>query len=80
MHRLLIRLNQEFILPGKRDIFEREFELLTKIGNEYRIRHHETDKTPISTPSQISYLFFRMLSLISLCLEVLQESDDELGI
>ena len=60
----------------ERRLFEGEFELLTKIGNEYRIRHHETDKKPISTPSQIGYLFFRMLSLISLCLEVLREPDD----
>jgi len=60
----------------ERELFEDEFQLLTKIGNDYRIRHHETDKKPISTPSQIGYLFFRMLSLISLCLEVLREPDD----
>ncbi len=67
-------------LDIEREVFEDEFKLLTKIGNDYRIRHHETDKMPISTPSQIGYLFFRMLSLISLCLEVLREPDDDLGI
>ena len=63
-------------LDIERQVFEDEFELLTRIGNDYRIRHHETDKMPISTPSQIEYLFFRMLSLINLCLEVLREPDD----
>lgn len=63
-----------------REVFEDEFKLLTSIGNNYRIRHHETDKKPLSTPSQIGYLFFRMLSLISLCLEVLRELEDDLGI
>lgn len=67
-------------LDIERDVFEDEFRLLTRIGNDYRIRHHETDKMPISTPSQIGYLFFRMLSLISLCLEVLREPDDDFGI
>lgn len=54
-------------------IFEAEFETLTAIGNSYRIRHHETDKKPIITDNQIKYLFFRMLSLIYLGLEVLKE-------
>ena len=48
--------------------FENEFADLTKIGNEYRIRHHETNKKPIVDPSHINYLFFRMLSLLNLCL------------
>jgi len=61
------------------EVFEAEFRLLTEIGNDYRIRHHETNKKPISIPSQIGYLFFRMLSLIGLCLETLREPDDDLG-
>ena len=49
-----------------------EFETLTKIGNTYRIRHHEIDKKPITDPLQIKYLFFRMLSLIDLAIETLR--------
>lgn len=74
------QLIERISIDIEREVFEDEFKLLTRIGNDYRIRHHETDKKPISTPSQIGYLFFRMLSLISLCLEVLREPDDNLGI
>lgn len=48
---------------------KKEFEALTKIGNTYRIRHHEIDKKPITDSLQIKYLFFRMLSLIDLAIE-----------
>ncbi len=50
-----------------------EFWLETKIGNEYRIRHHETDKKEITETKHINYLFFRMLSLIDLCLTGINE-------
>ena len=49
-----------------------EFETLTKIGDTYRIRHHEINKKPITDPLQIKYLFFRMLSLIDLAIETLR--------
>ena len=74
------RLVAQISVDIDRDVFADEFKQLTRIGNEYRIRHHETDKKPISNSGQISYLFFRMLSLISLCLDVLRESDDEFEI
>jgi len=51
-----------------RDLFEQEFRTLTKIGNEFRIRHHETDKIEIVEDKHLNYLFFRMLSLIDICL------------
>jgi hypothetical protein len=50
------------------ELIEKEFTTLTKIGNEYRIRHHETDKREIAESKYLNYLFFRMLSLIDLCL------------
>jgi hypothetical protein len=50
------------------DLIDEEFRTLTTIGNEYRIRHHETDKREITEPKHLNYLFFRMLSLIDLCL------------
>lgn len=54
-------------------IIEEEFRLLTKIGNEFKIRHHETDKIEISNSKHIDYLFFRMLSLIDLCIKSINE-------
>lgn len=44
-----------------------EFKKLTDIGNGFRIRHHEKGKKELSN-EHINYLFFRMLSLIDLCL------------
>lgn len=55
-----------------KDIIEEEFKILTKIGNDYRIRHHETDKIIIDTDQHLNYLFFRMLSLIDLCVSSLK--------
>lgn len=55
------------------DLLESELQSLTKIGNEYRIRHHETDKKEITEPKHLNYLFFRMLTLIDLCLTSINE-------
>jgi len=55
------------------EFIENEFKLLTKIGNEYRIRHHETDKIEVTKSKHIDYLFFRMLSLIDLCIKSINE-------
>jgi len=55
--------------------FEEEFKKLTNIGNNYRIRHHETDKLELKNPKHQDYLFFRMLSLIVLCLKSLGENN-----
>ena len=56
--------------------FRNEFEVLTKIGNTYRIRHHETDKKELKDESQIKYLFFRMLALIDLAMSSLKEDKE----
>ncbi|MEX2231416.1 MAG: hypothetical protein WD824_04615 [Cyclobacteriaceae bacterium] len=56
------------------EFFESEFIVLTKIGNDYRIRHHETDKKEINEIRHLNYLFFRMLSLITLCLSSIDET------
>lgn len=55
------------------ELIDNEFQILTKVGNEYRIRHHETDKKEITETKYINYLFFRMLSLIDLCLTSINE-------
>lgn len=51
-----------------KETMENEFNLLTKIGNNYRIRHHEIGKIEITEDEHLNYLFFRMLSLLDLCL------------
>lgn len=56
--------------------FENEFNALTSIGNNYRIRHHETDKKEIIDFQQIDYLFFRVLTLIDLCLSKIKLNGD----
>jgi len=52
-----------------------EFKSLTKIGNDYRIRHHEQDKIEIKDIKHIEYLFLRMLALLNLCLENIKIQD-----
>ena len=42
---------------------------LTEIGNQFRIRHHEIGKIPITSSDQVDYLFHRMFSLIYLILK-----------
>lgn len=46
-----------------------EFKTLTDIGNEYQIRHFEQGKIKLTTMKQVDYLFYRMISLIDLCME-----------
>lgn len=58
--------NQEF-----KQLFYDECIKLTKIGNEFQIRHFETGKVPIENSEHIDYLFFRMYALIDLFLKKL---------
>jgi hypothetical protein len=51
----------------------RETATLTDIGNEFQIRHFETDKQPINDTSHIDYFFFRMFSLIDLFIKELEK-------
>ena len=50
-------------------IFEEEFKTLTIIGNDFRIRHHETNKIDINDDRYYDYFFNRCLSLIVLAIE-----------
>lgn len=52
--------------------FELEFKQLTEIGNRYKIRHSETNKIPIHDQQTLNYLFFRMFSLLNLCIVKVQ--------
>jgi len=47
------------------DLFNTEFKALTDIGNNFRIRHHETSKIDITDIRHYDYFFNRCLSLIS---------------
>lgn len=58
--------NSDFV-----DLFNDEFKKLTDIGNQYRIRHHETNKIDITDVRYYDYLFNRCLSLIALAIEYL---------
>lgn len=53
-------------------IFDEEFRALTKIGNNFRIRHHETDKIDITDSRHYDYFFNRCLSLIALAIQYLK--------
>jgi len=60
-----------------KSIFNEEFRILTDVGNNYRIRHHETDKSEIINYNHLNYLFFRMLCLMDLCLISLKEDTNK---
>lgn len=49
-----------------------EFKALTKIGNEFQIRHFERNKIQITSNLHIDYLFYRVSSLIHMCVETLK--------
>lgn len=53
------------------DMFDDEFRLLTKIGNNYNIRHHETYQKDLPDKNYYDYLFNRCLSLIALSVKYL---------
>ena len=54
-------------------IFEAEFKSLTDIGNNFRIRHHETNRNDITDINHYDYFFNRCLSLIVLSIKYLDE-------
>ena len=53
-------------------LFNEEFIKLTKIGNDYRIRHHEMNKIDISDANYYDYFFQRCFALINLALKYLR--------
>lgn len=55
------------------ELFNNEFKALTNIGNNYRIRHHETNKIEITDMRYYDYLFNRCISLIALSVQFLNE-------
>ncbi|AEG60353.1 hypothetical protein Desru_2101 [Desulforamulus ruminis DSM 2154] len=54
-----------------KELFEKEFFDLTAIGNNFRIRHHETIKIDIEDNRHYDYFYKRCLSLISVTIQYL---------
>lgn len=52
-----------------RTLLDKEARELTDIGNNFRIRHSETSKTPIEVSEHVDYLFHRMFSIAYLLLK-----------
>ena len=52
-----------------RDRLETETRELTQIGNNFMIRHSETDRHPLTDDRHVDYLFHRMFSLVYLLLD-----------
>ena len=53
-------------------LFDDEFWALTSIGNDFRIRHHETSKIDITDNRHYDYFFNRCMSLIALAVQYLK--------
>lgn len=60
------------------DCINNEFVALTNIGNNYQIRHFETNKKPLNDNNTKIYLYFRMLSLINFAIKQLKEAENDL--
>ncbi|WP_099157559.1 hypothetical protein [Virgibacillus ndiopensis] len=48
-----------------KEMFDKEFRELTAIGNDFRIRHHETTKVDIEDERHYDYFYKRCVSLIT---------------
>lgn len=55
------------------NLFTIEFKTLTEIGNNYRIRHHETSKIDIIDNAYYDYFFNRCFALITLALKYVKK-------
>lgn len=54
-----------------KNMITNEFKELTQIGNSYSIRHHEMNQKQLPNIQYIEYLYFRLLSLISCVLSLM---------
>ena len=57
-----------------KEILDEEFKNLTSIGNNFRIRHHETFKNDIICKEHYDYLFHRCLALLRLATKAVREN------
>lgn len=56
-----------------KNLFDDEFSALTKIGNDFRIRHHEKNKVNIDDNRHYEYFYKRCLALINTALLYLED-------
>lgn len=52
-----------------RSVLETEARELTRIGNDFQIRHSEANRIPIESSAHIDYLFHRLFAMIQLLLK-----------
>jgi hypothetical protein len=64
-----VLLDKASSAPPFRAILEAEAKALTDIGNNFMIRHTETDKIPITESVHVDYLFQRMFAMLMLLLK-----------
>ncbi|GIQ68359.1 hypothetical protein XYCOK13_11830 [Xylanibacillus composti] len=57
-----------------KELFDKEFLDLTKIGNDFMIRHHETTKINIEDERHHEYFYKRCLSLVSVAIQFLDSN------
>lgn len=60
-----------------RDMLDAEFEALTKIGNRFRIRHHENGTADIKFSEHYDYFFHRCLALVKLATTIINEEKEK---
>jgi len=54
--------------PAFRQVLESEARELTRVGNEFHIRHYETNRIPIDDMAHVDYLFHRLFAFLLLVL------------
>jgi len=54
------------------NVIEKEFKELTDLGNQFRIRHHETDRIDFVSDNHREYFFNRCLSLMAVVLKYIE--------
>lgn len=65
--------------PQYREALNDDGLAMTKIGNDFQIRHTETDKIPLESSSQVDYLFGRLFNLVWLFLSTFEaDPNDEI--
>jgi AbiJ N-terminal domain 4 len=64
-----ILLDKASAEPTFRQLLEEEAKDLTAIGNNFMIRHTETNKIPVASSDHVDYLFQRMSAIIHLLLK-----------
>lgn len=64
---------------GLKILYENELKELTKIGNTYKIRHHEKNQVVLECDKYYKYFYLRCLSFLEICIFVLYgEKTDEI--